>query len=100
MIEKNSRASQRFKAKPGTNAYYVEGAGAIRDLSMDGVFILDDEPLPAGTKISFSLRLETGDLPLQGIVRRSVAEEGMAIQFTEISHEARRRLRLHIASLL
>jgi len=71
--------------------------GAIRDLSLDGVFILDPEPLPVGATIKFSLRLGTEDVPLQGIVRRSVDEEGMGIQFTDISREAKRRLRMHFA---
>ena len=99
MTEKDRRANNRFKAKPGTNAYFVEGAGAIRDLSLNGVFVVDSEPLPVGTLVSFSLRLRTDDLSLQGVVTRSVDEEGMAIQITEMSLEARRRLRLHIATL-
>jgi hypothetical protein len=99
MIEKDRRASLRFKAKPGDNVYYVEGAGAIRDLSMDGVFVLDAEPLPVGTSISFSLRLGNEMVMFHGIVQRCVDQEGMGIQFTEMSREARRRLRLHIASL-
>lgn len=99
MVEKDRRVSQRFQAKPGSHIIYVEGSGAIRDLSMEGVFVLDSEPLPVGATIKFSLRLGTQDVALQGIVQRSVAEEGMGIQFTEMSREARRRLRLHIASL-
>jgi len=35
----------------------------------------------------------------QGTVRRSVAGEGMGIQFTEMPREARRRLLSQIASL-
>jgi len=99
MIEKDRRSSQRFKAKPGTHIIYIEGSGAIRDLSMEGVFVLDSDPLPVGTAVVFSLRLGTQDIPLQGIVKHSVDREGMVIQLTEMSREARRRLRLHIASL-
>jgi PilZ domain len=99
MIEKDRRASQRFKAKPGSVVFYVEGAGAIRDLSMDGVFILDSEPLPVGTTITFSLMLGNKTVSFQGSVRRSVAGEGMGIQFTEMPFEGRRRLLSQIASL-
>lgn len=90
VTEKNRRASQRFKAKPGSTVSYVEGAAAIRDLSMDGMFLLDAEPLPVGTKITFSLMLgnETGSF--QAIVRRSVTGEGMGIQFSETPRELRR----------
>jgi hypothetical protein len=93
------RASQRFKAKPGCIASYIEGAGAIRDLSMDGVFLLDSEPLPVDTKITFSLMLGKETVSFQGIVRRTVAREGMGIQFTEVSRELRRRLVSNLASL-
>ena len=100
MIEKERRASPRFKAKPGNNVYYIEGAGAIRDLSLDGVFVLDAEPLPVGTSISFSIRLGNETVMLHGIVKQCVEQQGMGIQFKEMSKEARRRLRLHIATLL
>lgn len=99
MIEKDKRASQRFKAKPGSFVSYVEGAGAIRNLSMDGVFLLDSEPLSVGTKITFSVLLGYETISFQGIVRRSLAEEGMGIQFTEMPREVRRRLLSHFASL-
>jgi hypothetical protein len=99
MIEKNRRASQRFKAKPGSTVFYVEGAGAIRDLSADGVFILDSEPLPVGTKITFSLILGNETVSFHGNVRRSVAGEGMGIEFTEMPLDVRRRLLSHIARL-
>ncbi len=68
MIEKDRR-TPRYPAKPGTYVVYVEGTGAIRDLSMDGVFVLDSEPLPVGTSITFSLRTGAHDILLKGIVR-------------------------------
>jgi hypothetical protein len=100
MRGKNRRAAQRFPAKPGTTVSYVEGAAAVRDLSMDGMFLLDAEPLPVGTKITFSLMLGHEPGSFQGIVRRSVAGEGMGIQFTETPRELRRRLLSHNATIL
>jgi hypothetical protein len=38
MIEKDRRASQRFKAKPGDNVYYIEGAGHYRHTGNQLVF--------------------------------------------------------------
>lgn len=99
MIEKDRRASQRFKAKPGSIVCFIEGAGAIRDLSMDGIFILDAEPLEVGTLVTFSVRLGNETAAFQGIVRRSVPQEGMGIQFKEVSRETRRRLLSHVARL-
>jgi hypothetical protein len=100
MTEKEKRASQRFKARPGDNVNYVEGAGAIRDLSLEGVFVLDAEPLPVGSIVRFSIRLGNETVMFQGIVQRCVEKQGMGIQFKEMSKEARRRLRLHIATTL
>jgi hypothetical protein len=97
--ENDKRSSPRFQAKRGDYIIYIEGTGTIRDLSVNGMFVLDTEPLPVDTTIRLSLRLGDKDVALQGIVRRTVAEEGMGIQFTGVSPEARRRLRLHIASL-
>jgi hypothetical protein len=99
MVKSEKRSFPRFKTRPGAHILYVEGTGEIRDLSLDGVFVLDPDLLPAGTKITFSLRLGNDTVALQGIVSRSVPQEGMGIQFTEMSPEARGKLRLHIFSL-
>ena len=96
MLENERRASPRFKAKPGRKAFYAEGSWAIRDSSVDGVFVLARHPFSVGTRIDFSLHFGAQNMPLQGIVRRSVAREGMAIQFVTISPEARTRLQSYV----
>ena len=98
-MENEKRASQRFKANPGSNVFYVEGAGAIQDVSMDGVFVLDNDPLHVGTSITFSVSLLNEMVAFQGIVRRTVEQEGMGIQFTDVPRAARRRLLSHVACL-
>jgi hypothetical protein len=100
MIKNDRRISQRFQGKPSNYIQYTEGSGRIRDLSLEGVFVLDPEPLPAGTKIEFSLHLDTQDVPLTGVVRRSMPGEGMAILFTDLSSEAKRRIKIQIAGLV
>jgi hypothetical protein len=99
MGQKDKRGSPRFKPKPGTHIVYIEGSAAIRDLSLEGIYVLDPEPLPEGTKIKFSLRLGTNDIQLQGIVSRSVYRHGMVIQFMDLAPVAKRRLRIHLAGL-
>jgi len=99
MTEESKRASQRFKSHPGSNVSYIEGAGAIRDLSLDGLFIVDPEPLEVGTTITFSIRLGNEIVSFKGIVKRSVPQEGMGIQFQGMPREARRRLLAHIARI-
>jgi hypothetical protein len=99
MITNNKRASQRFKAKPGSNVMYTEGAGAIRDVSMDGIFIVDSEPLSVGTLISFTVPMGNETAMFRGVIRRAVPQEGMGIQFQEMPREIRRRLVSQIACL-
>ncbi len=99
MTGEEKRKSPRFQAKAGTHIVYVEGSAAIRDLSENGMYVLDPEPLSEGSAIKFALRLGTFDIPIEGIVSRSVEGHGMVIQFTEMTREARRRLRIHLSEL-
>jgi hypothetical protein len=99
MAGDEKRKSPRFKPKDGTHIVYVEGSASIRDLSENGMYVLDPEPLSEGTAIKFALRLGAFDIPIEGIVSRSVAGHGMVIQFTEMSREAKRRLRIHLSEL-
>jgi hypothetical protein len=93
------RSSPRFRAQPGTYIVYVEGSGAIRDLTLDGAFVLDPEPLPPGTFIRFSLHAGILDIPLKGVVRRAVFDDGMYIQFTDLIPEVKQQLQSYLASL-
>jgi hypothetical protein len=99
VVENERRASIRFQAKSGSHIVYPEGSGGIRDLSLNGMFVVDPDPLPEGSEVSFALRLGTNDIQLHGIVTRSEPKRGMVIQFTELSHESMRRLRIYIAGL-
>ena len=100
MPQKDRRATTRFQAKRGNVAIYGETSGVIRDLSLEGVFVFDSDPLPVGSEITFTLRAGDQDISLQGVVRHSVDQQGMGIQFTEVSPVSKRRLRIHIASLV
>jgi hypothetical protein len=67
---------------------------------LEGVFVLDPDPLPAGSEITFTLQAGHQDISLEGIVRHSVVDIGMGIQFTNLSAVSKRRLIIHIASLV
>jgi hypothetical protein len=100
MSAKDRRAAQRFQPKPGNHITYAATSAVIRDLSLEGVFVFDLDPLPVGSEIIFTLRAGDQDIALEGIVWHSVDQEGMGIQFTKVSPESKRRLRIHIASLV
>src|SRR5467141_4234925 len=52
------------------------------------------------SEVMFTLRVGDQDISLEGVVRHSVDQEGMGIQFTNVSPVSKRRLRIHIASLV
>jgi hypothetical protein len=98
--QQERRAFPRFHPKPGSHIVYMEGFGEIRELSLNGVFVVDSDPLPVGERINFAFRFGTVDIPVQGIVRRSISGQGMGIELTEVSRGARNRLGLQIPALL
>jgi len=100
MFPKDRRANQRFQPKPGNQLTYGVTSAIVRDLSLEGVFVFDPDPLPVGSELAFTLNAGGLDIPLEGVVRHSVDQEGMGIQFTKVSPESRRRLRIYIASLV
>jgi hypothetical protein len=100
MPSKDRRATPRFQPNPGSRIIYGVTSAGIRDLSLEGVFVFDSDPLPVGSEIVFTLRAGEQDISLEGIVRHSVDQEGMGIQFTKVSAVSKRRLRIHIASLV
>jgi PilZ domain len=100
MTTRDRRATPRFQPKPENRALYHDRSAPIRDLSLEGVFVLDPDPMPAGSEIAFTLRAGHQDIALEGIVRHSEVDVGMGIQFTNLSAVSKRRLRIHIASLV
>ena len=100
MPTKDRRATPRFQAKPDNRIHYSDRSAPVRDLSLEGVFVLDPDPLPAGSEVAFTLRAGHQDISLEGIVRHSIQNIGMGIQFTNLSAVSKRRLIIHIATLV
>ena len=100
MPSKDRRATTRFQAKPENHITYGDRSAPIRDLTLEGVFVVDPDPLPVGSEITFSLRAGHTDIALEGIVQHSTVDEGMGIQFTNLSAVSKRRLIIHIATLV
>lgn len=88
----DKRVAPRLAVSAGNYVIYTEGSGSIRDISLGGVFIEDNDPLPEGTVFGFDLRLGDDLLPVRGIVRRSVKGLGMGVQFQNITTDVRNRL--------
>jgi PilZ domain len=100
MLSADRRSAPRFQPKPEDQVIYGATSAVIGDLSLDGVFVLDPDPLPVGSEVMFTLRVGDQEVLLEGIVRHSVDQQGMGIQFTNVAPVAQRRLRIHTASLV
>jgi PilZ domain len=76
-------------------------SGNTRDLSLKGLFLLTDRPLPVGTVCQLVLQLESSDsrvfMPAWGRVVRT-EPAGMALEFTELGPECYHHLRNLIAA--
>ena len=94
------RATPRFQAKQGSQIIYGASVAIVRDLSLEGVFVSDADPLPVGSELAFTLHAGGQDITLDGIVRHVEDRQGMGIQFVNVSAVSKRRLRIYIASLV
>jgi hypothetical protein len=99
MSKSDKRTSPRVPTRPGNYVIYVEGSGSISDLSVTGVFVIDEDPLPVGTTINFELRLQSCSIPVKGVVRRSVPGKGMGIQFVQLGPEGKILLKSYLDTL-
>jgi|SRR5665213_1291227 len=99
MATKDRRAIQRFQAKPDDCILYDEKCVPARDVSLEGVYVMDQDPLPAGSEITFIFRAGHQDISLEGVVRHSTDQHGMGIHFTKVPPVSKRRLIIHIATL-
>jgi hypothetical protein len=94
------RATPRFLAKDGNHVVYGSRPVGIRDLSLEGVYVFDPDPLPVGSELALTLMAGDTEITLDGVVRHVVDQDGMGIQFVNVSAVSKRRLRIHIASLV
>jgi len=95
----DKRTTPRFEVGNGVYVVYVEGSGAVRDLSLNGAFILDPQPLPVGEHLRLDLRMGHVSVLTDAVVRRCVPGQGMGVEFLNVNPEGKRRLRIYIADL-
>lgn len=95
----DKRVMPRFPTSSGVYVVYLEGSGAVRDLSLGGVFVVDPEPLAVGDHIQLELRFAGTGVPVRGIVRRSVPGQGMGIEFVNLKPDGQLRLKRYLANL-
>ncbi len=78
---------------------YPDYQPRVRDLSLSGAFILDSRPLRPGRLVRLLLTdHDNPPLEIKAMVRRVVPDEGMTVEFLEMSDDTRRRLRRLVAA--
>jgi len=83
---RRSRRAERVQDKLECRA----PAARIRDISLAGVYLLLPDPPPSGEDLKLQLSLRSGErIDAQGVVRRLELGRGAAVEFTELSPEAR-----------
>jgi uncharacterized protein (TIGR02266 family) len=72
----------------------------VKSLSLGGLFIATQKPAAVGTLVKLLFEVPGGEVRARGIVKRSVANEGMGIQFSNMGHDDRARLHQLLSKLL
>ena len=77
---------------------YVAPSPHVRDLSISGLYLLDQRPLLRGQPVQLKLGLgNLGTIVVQGMVRRVDQGTGMAIEFTQVDAADRRKIKEFIS---
>lgn len=94
MVERFDLQLEAFVSSPGKTSQDQAGKLVTRDISMSGVFLITDKPLPVGSKVSVDMILTLGGKKIQdsqkawikasGKVLRT-DKEGMAVGFDDKS---------------
>lgn len=99
MSPANRRSSVRKPAKTGDYATYPEGSGGLRDLSPDGAFIEDPDPLQEGLEFDATLHLGGDRVKVHVAVRRSLRRVGMGVEFIRLDPAIRERIKGHLRTM-
>jgi hypothetical protein len=71
----------------------------VREIGFGGLFILTPNPMAVGTVLTLLLSVPEGEIRAGAIVRNTFPDEGMGIEFNEISQEAFVRLEALLSRL-
>jgi hypothetical protein len=94
------RLDQRAHANGKVDVQYVLAGPRARDISTSGMYLYDDRPFQRGQTIELRLRLSDGEeFRVRGMVRRVDPGVGFAVEFMNLSHHDRKRLRDYLAQL-
>lgn len=97
----NRERDRRLEARVANDVVEVEFIAPsphVRDLSISGMYLLDQRPLLRGQSVQLKLNLSSfGTIVVQGMVRRVDPGVGMGIEFTHVETADRRTIKQFIA---
>jgi hypothetical protein len=70
------------------------------NLNQGGVFLVTQKVQPVGTTLKLKIANPGADIPVAGVVRSSVADKGMGVEFVAIGNKERAKLDLLVKRLL
>jgi hypothetical protein len=88
----------RMPDRTGLYASFPGGIASLRKLTLRGAVLEDRDPLPIGTRLLLALHLGAPTVRCVGIVKRFILEEGMVVEFVDMSATDRRRLLEYIVA--
>jgi Type II secretion system (T2SS), protein E, N-terminal domain/PilZ domain len=92
-MERSGRlAPPRVPTLRGLYASFPGGVAVLRELTLRGAVLEDRDPLPIGSRLRLTLHLGSENVQCVGLVKRSIADEGMAVEFVDISAPDRTHL--------
>ena len=95
--KKNRRHAARI-ADVVESVEFVAPSPRVRDLSLNGAYILDTRPFHMGESVEFRLLLAPKfSIVVRGMVRRVDAGKGMALEFIHLDSTDRRKLKEYLS---
>lgn len=97
-IEKRQPRRLRIATQVHCKALSRDELLLTRDISVGGLFLNCEDPLPQDSEVTLSFRLVSGGLVIQchGRVVHSVLGVGMGVQFLDLSEESRQAIQTHL----
>lgn len=72
----------------------------VRTLGMGGLFVVEPEPPPVGTKVRLSFEVPGGNVHMESVVKNVTPGEGMGLQFTKLNTRDRVLMEILMRRLL
>jgi Tfp pilus assembly protein PilZ len=107
MAKESSKADRRYQRIATPKGVWVawqdgkqQNVSRVRDLNLGGLFVATPTPMAMGSVVTLLLSVPEGEIRSRSTVRNVVPNEGMGVQFTEITAENAARVEKLVARLL